>query len=139
MGKNQNKYSMQNVQVYMGKTWGKRIGDRNTKLHQKFKENQKFFQERKLKNTFSAFIKPCIEYATLVWGVAPKIHLLKTDRIIHKSIRTMLFKNKFESVKPLYKYLNILSLNNTIKLMRGKFMWELSIRNISEVYKVNSL
>ena len=37
----------------------------------------------------------------------------------------MLFKNKFELVKPLYKYLNILSLNSTMKLMRGKFMWKL--------------
>ena len=36
----------------------------------------------------------------------------------------MLFRSKFESVKPIYKYLNILS-SNTIKLMRGKFMWKL--------------
>ena len=36
----------------------------------------------------------------------------------------MLFKNKFASAT-LYKYLNILSLNNTIKLIGGKFMWKL--------------
>ena len=61
----------------------------------------------------------------MAWGGEPANYLLKNDRTINKAICTMHFKNKFEALKPLYKYLNILLLNNTKKLMQGKFMWKL--------------
>ena len=37
----------------------------------------------------------------------------------------MLFKGKYESSKPLYKYLNILPLPENIKHNQGTFMWKL--------------
>ena len=40
-------------------------------------------------------------------------------------MRTMLFKNRFDNVKPFYKHLNILPLTNNMKLLQGKFMWKL--------------
>ena len=40
-------------------------------------------------------------------------------------MRTMLFKNRFDNVKPFYKHLNILPLTKNIKLLQGKFMWKL--------------
>ena len=40
-------------------------------------------------------------------------------------MRTMLFKNRFDNVKPFYKHLNILPLTRNIKLLLGKFMRKL--------------
>ena len=40
-------------------------------------------------------------------------------------MRTMLFKNRFDNVKPFYKHLNILPFTKNIKLLQGKFMWKL--------------
>ena len=37
----------------------------------------------------------------------------------------MLFKNRFDNVKPFYKHLNILPLARDIKLLQGKFMGKL--------------
>ena len=37
----------------------------------------------------------------------------------------MLFKQKYDSVKPFYKYLKILPLSENIKLLQCKFMWKL--------------
>ena len=52
---------------------------------------------------------------------------------MHKrSIRTVLFKNKFDNVKPFYKHLNILRLTKNIKLIQGKFMWKLLAKKHSD-------
>ena len=40
-------------------------------------------------------------------------------------MRTMLFKNRYDNVKPFFKSLNILPLIKNIKLIQGKFMWKL--------------
>ena len=40
-------------------------------------------------------------------------------------MHTVLFKNRFDNVKPFYKQLNILPLTNNMKLLQGKFMWKL--------------
>ena len=61
---------------------------------------RRFALGKTLKNISNVFIKPYFEYATLARGGAHKTHLLKTDKQI---IHTMISKNKFESVKPLYK------------------------------------
>ena len=37
----------------------------------------------------------------------------------------MLFKGKYDSVKPFYEYLNILPLSENIKQLQDKFMWKL--------------
>ena len=39
-------------------------------------------------------------------------------------MHTVLFKNRFDNVKPFYKHLNILPLTNNMKLLQGKFMWK---------------
>ena len=45
-------------------------------------------------------------------------------------MRAMLFKNRFDNVKPFYKHLNIRPLTKNIKLLQGKFMWKLLAKNI---------
>ena len=49
-------------------------------------------------------------------------------------MRTMLFKNRFENVKPFYKNINILPLTKNIKLLQGKFMWKLLAKKTSKLY-----
>ena len=45
-------------------------------------------------------------------------------------MRTMLFKNRLENVKPFYKHLNILALTKNLKLVQGKSMWKMLAKNI---------
>ena len=40
-------------------------------------------------------------------------------------MRTILFKNRFDIVKPSSKHRNILPLTKNIRLLQGKFMWKL--------------
>ena len=47
---------------------------------------------------FNAFL----EYGTLVWSGAPKTYLEKINRTLNRSIRTILFKEKYDIVKPFY-------------------------------------
>ena len=82
-------------------------------------------QESTIKNIHNSFLKPYTDYGTLVWYGTPKCNLTKTKEILDKSSRTMLLKGKYESSKPLYKYLNILPLPENIKHNQGKFMWKL--------------
>ena len=66
-----------------------------------------FLWEKQLKNVYNAFIKPFTEYGVLVWGGAPKTHLIKIERSLNKAVSIMLLKGKFESAQPLSQYLNI--------------------------------
>ena len=56
-------------------------------------------------------------------------NLDKIEKYIKRSMCTMLFKNRFDNVKPFYKHLNIPPLTKIIKLLQGKFMWELLTKN----------
>ena len=58
-------------------------------------------------------------------GGAPYKYLDKIVKCIKRSMRTMLFKNRFDNVKPFYKHLNILPLTKNIKLLQRKFIWKL--------------
>lgn len=71
---------------------------------------------------FNSFIKPYVTYRTLIWGGATKSHLAKIDKSIKKSMRIMLFKGKYDLVKPFYEYLKILPSSENIKLLQGKFI-----------------
>ena len=69
------------------------------------------------------FLKPYIEYGTLAWGGAPYKYLDKIGKCIKRSMHTMLFKNRYDNIKPFFKHLNILPLTKNIKPFRkGKFM-----------------
>ena len=78
-----------------------------------------------LSKIYNSFLKLYTDYGTLVWCGAPTWNLTKMGKILNKSSRTMLFKGKYESTKPLYKYLNILPLPEDVKHNQGKFMWKL--------------
>ena len=86
--------------------------------------------EKFLTNIFNAFLKPYLEYGTLVWSGALETNLDKINKTLNRSIRTILFKQKHDTVKPFYKYLGILPLKQNIKLQQGKFMWKLSSHNL---------
>ena len=109
-------------------SWQKHIQETNNKINKGIgilKIMRHYLQEKQLLNLYSSFVKPYIEYGSLAWGGACKTNLNKIDKSLNKSVRTMLFKNRRESSKPLYKYLNILPLEYNIKLLRGKFMQKL--------------
>ena len=128
--------------VYFDKrlSWDVQLNYTNAKLSRGIgilKKLRKYVQENILKNLFNSFIKPYIEYGTLAWGAATNNHLGKINLSIKRSIRTILFKDKldsvklcYESVKPYYEYLNILPLLDNIKLLQGKFMWNLINDNL---------
>ena len=48
---------------------------------------QNFLWEKQLKQLFSNFIKPYIDYGTFARGGTAKTHLTKIDRSIQKTIR----------------------------------------------------
>ena len=92
-------------------SWQKHIQETNNKINKRIeilKIIRHYLQDKQLINLYSSFIEPYIEYGTLAWGGACKTNLTKIDRSLNKSVRTMLFKNRREPSKPLYKYLNIL-------------------------------
>ena len=88
-------------------------------------------QEKILKNIFNAFLKPYLEYGTLVWSGAPKTYLGKINKALNRSIRIILFKQKYDIVKLFYKYLGTLPLKQNIRFQQGKFMWKLNSQNPS--------
>ena len=99
-----------------------------------------FLQEKQL-FLFSVFNSPHLNYGTPAWGGAAKTHLNKTDRNLRKTIRLMMFKDKKHIAEPLYKYLKILPLELTIKLLQAKFMKNLILEEhpkiICEKYPLN--
>ena len=86
---------------------------------------RQYLQEKQLKNLHSSFIKPYTEYNTLARSSAPKTYLTKIDISIRKSTRTIIFKEKHDSLKPYYKYLNKNPFEYQIKTLQRKFMWKL--------------
>ena len=62
-------------------------------------------------------------YGTLISGGATKLHLAKIDKRVKISMFIMLFKGKYDSLKPFYEDLKILLLSKNIKLLQGKFIW----------------
>lgn len=105
-----------NIFIDKNLSWRKQIESTTQKLNRNIgilrKQQKKFLQQKKLKNLCYSFIKPHTEYDELAWSSAPKIYLMKIDRNIKKSIRTITFKKIHDSVKPYCKYLNINSLEH---------------------------
>ena len=116
--------------VYIDKrlSWDRHIEHINSKLNRGIgilRKLRSYLQQDSLRTIYNSFLKPYIEYGTLAWGGAPNKYLDKIDKCIKRSMCTVLFKNRFDNVKPFYKHLNILPLTKNIKLLQGKFMWKL--------------
>ena len=68
--------------IYFDKnlTWSKHIEYINCKLNRGIgvlRKIRKFVQEKPLENILNAFLKPYLEYDTLLWSGAPKTYLLE--------------------------------------------------------------
>ena len=68
--------------IYFDKnlTWNKHIEYINCKLNRGIgvlRKIRKFVQEKPLENILNAFLKPYLEYDTLLWSGAPKTYLLE--------------------------------------------------------------
>ena len=59
----------------------------------------KIVQEKTFKNIFNAFLKPYLEYSTLVWSGAPKIYSEEIHKTLNRSIRIILFKQKYDTAR----------------------------------------
>ena len=125
--KNSSKY----LGIYFDKrlSWDTHIDYINNEINRGIgiiKKIRYFVKKNTLKNIYYSFVKPHIDYGTLAWGTFTNIHLETLNKSIKRSIRAILFKGKYDSVKPYYKYLQILPFLDNIKLLRGKFMWNLT-------------
>ena len=97
-------------------SWDRHIEHINSKLSRGIgilKNLRSSLQQDSHRRICSSFLKPYIEYGTIAWGGAPNKYLDKIDKCIKRAMRTMLFKNRFDNVKPLYKHLIILLLTKT--------------------------
>lgn len=78
-------------------SYGKHIDYKNDKWIKWIgilKKISHYVQEKSMKSAFKTFMKPYIEYGTLIWGEVPKASLEKIHKTVKKSIRVMCFKNK---------------------------------------------
>ena len=89
------------------------------------RKRRSYLQQDSLRTICNSFLKLYIEYGMLGWDGAPNKYLDKIDKCIKRSMHTMLFKNRFDNLKPFYKHLNIICLTKNIKLLQGKFMRKL--------------
>ena len=125
------KNSAKYLGIYFDKrlSWDTHIEYINNKINRSIgiiKTVRYFVQENTLKNIYYSFVKPYINYGILAWGTSTNVHLETLNKSIKRSIQAILFKGKYDSVKPYYKYLQILPLLDNIKFLRGKFMWNLT-------------
>ena len=78
-----------------------------------------------LRSLYFSFINSHIDYNLLNWGSSAQTHLDSVNSNIKKAVRIMSFKDIDEPPLPLFKELNILPLDKSIKLRQAKFMWKL--------------
>ena len=84
-----------------------------------------FVPKAVLRSLYFSFINPHIDYNLLNWGSSSMTSINSVNINIKKAIRIMCFKKRDEPSLPLFKELNILPLDKTIKLKQAKFMWRL--------------
>ena len=87
---------------------------------------KEFVTQSTLKSLYFSFIHPYLEYNLLNWSSAYPSNLKCLKVSTNKAVRTILSKNNREHALPLFKKLDILPLDDLIKLKRSSFMWKLS-------------
>ena len=78
-----------------------------------------------LKSLYYSFIHPYLNYNLINWSTAQSSNMDCLRVSCKKAVRTILSKNKREHALPLFKTLNILPLDELIKLKRGEYMWKI--------------
>ena len=85
-----------------------------------------FVSKQILRTLFYSFIQPYIDYGLLNWASAPKSYLDPIRNNLRKVIRTMSFKDKYDSTKELFEDFNILEFDENYIYRLGIFMYKLS-------------
>ena len=103
---------------------------------------KEFVTQGTLRSLYYSFIHPYIDYNLLNWSSAPPTNLKCIELSIKKAVRTILSKNKRKHFLPFFKELNILPLNELIKLRRATYMWKLKNNilpsSLSEMFQINA-
>ena len=100
-----------------------------------------FVTRATLRSLYYSFIHPYIDYNLINWSSAPPSNMKCLELSTKKAVGTILSKNKYEHSLPLFKELNILPLNELIKLRRATYMWKLKNKmlpqSLSETFQIN--
>ena len=83
-----------------------------------------------LRTVYHAFFKPHIDYCINIWTCTTPSHLKPIKICMNKAVRIMTFSKPDEPANPLFKKLNLLNFENTVKLHIAKFMWEIENNNL---------
>ena len=75
-------------------------------------------------------IHPYLDYGIMLWGTANKTQIKPLQKIQNKAVRIITNSQYNTLAVPLYKQLNILTLDDMHKMQIGKFMYELSQNNL---------
>ena len=113
------------IAIYLGKNTSKLLTLKLANVQIFLGKCPKFVRKNNLK--IYVFIKPYMEYSIITWGGTPKTRLNKVSRSLKKAVSIMMFKNKYESTKPSFEYLNIVPFDINLKLQHRKFMKQLSL------------
>ena len=102
---------------------------------------KEFVTQSTLKTLYYSFIQPYLDYNIINWSSAPSSNFECLRVSTKKAIRTILSKNKREHTLPLFKELNILPLDELIKLRRASYMWKIKNKllptSLSSWFQVN--
>ena len=78
-----------------------------------------------LRSLFFSFINPHTDYNLLNWSMAATTNLDTIAKKIKKAVRIIAFEDSDSPSIPLFKKLNILPLDYSIKTKHAKFIWQL--------------
>ena len=73
---------------------------------------------------YHGFVSSRLRYGVLCWGTAAKTHLNKLNVIHNRVVRNITFNNRRASAGPIYKSLNILTLNGSLLSEQAKFIYQ---------------
>ena len=85
---------------------------------------KEFVPQETLRTLYYSFIQPFLDYNLFNWSSAHSTNLDCLRTSTKKAVRLILSTNKREHAQPLFKELEILPLDDYIKLKKGTFMWK---------------